>query len=209
MTDTQTGAALLRNILIDPADDAARLVYADWLTENGEPGRAEYVRWQVGIVQGGGNCVSHVGSESPTRRLYRPWMLAELDALPLTDPWEAEYRRGFIEVLHCTCAEFVAHAADLFACQPITGVRLVDKAAAETDGKWGLYRSPQKPNAYQALAGHVLPSDVWELLERAPDTTFRSWKFFESRELASGALSAACVRLGRRRAGLPADAAAA
>ncbi|TXI06506.1 MAG: TIGR02996 domain-containing protein [Rhizobium sp.] len=34
---TSDGAALLAAILADPADDTARLVYADWLQEHGEP----------------------------------------------------------------------------------------------------------------------------------------------------------------------------
>jgi uncharacterized protein (TIGR02996 family) len=37
----------LSAICADPADDTARLVYADWLQENGEPERAEFIRVQV------------------------------------------------------------------------------------------------------------------------------------------------------------------
>jgi uncharacterized protein (TIGR02996 family) len=40
-------AALLRAILVDPADDAPRLVLADWLDENGEPERAEFIRLDI------------------------------------------------------------------------------------------------------------------------------------------------------------------
>lgn len=39
--------ALLAAILSDPADDLPRLIYADWLNENGESERAEFVRVQV------------------------------------------------------------------------------------------------------------------------------------------------------------------
>ena len=41
MTDHQ---ALLAAVLAAPDDDAPRLVYADWLDENGEPERAEFIR---------------------------------------------------------------------------------------------------------------------------------------------------------------------
>ena len=41
MTD---GDALLRAVLLDPADDAPRLVYADWLDDQGDPERAEFIR---------------------------------------------------------------------------------------------------------------------------------------------------------------------
>src|SRR6516164_9385292 len=37
---------LFRTILAQPADDAPRLVYADWLEEHGEPERAEFIRLQ-------------------------------------------------------------------------------------------------------------------------------------------------------------------
>ena len=44
MTD---GEVLFRNILTDPADDLARLVYADWLNEHDQPERAEFIRLGV------------------------------------------------------------------------------------------------------------------------------------------------------------------
>jgi uncharacterized protein (TIGR02996 family) len=37
---------------IATGDDTARLVYADWLDENGDPRRAEYVRFQVCRLSG-------------------------------------------------------------------------------------------------------------------------------------------------------------
>lgn len=37
----------LRSICAEPEDDTVRLVYADWLEENGEPERAEFIRIQV------------------------------------------------------------------------------------------------------------------------------------------------------------------
>lgn len=43
MTD---GDRLLRSILAAPDDDAPRLIYADWLEENGQTDRAEFIRVQ-------------------------------------------------------------------------------------------------------------------------------------------------------------------
>src|SRR5687768_5571910 len=43
MTD---GDALLAAILANPDDDTPRLVYADWLQENGDDTRAEFIRLQ-------------------------------------------------------------------------------------------------------------------------------------------------------------------
>src|SRR5690349_5354630 len=44
---TSEAADLLAAVLADPEDDAPRLVYADWLDENGQPERAAFIRLQV------------------------------------------------------------------------------------------------------------------------------------------------------------------
>src|SRR5262249_53512138 len=43
--------ALLAAIWANPHEDAARLVYADWLQENGQPERAEFIRVQCELAQ--------------------------------------------------------------------------------------------------------------------------------------------------------------
>jgi uncharacterized protein (TIGR02996 family) len=47
------GDALLAAILAHPGEDTPRLMYADWLDENGEPARAEFIRVQVAIARPG------------------------------------------------------------------------------------------------------------------------------------------------------------
>lgn len=42
--------AFLRDIAANPDDDATRLIYADWLDENGDPARAEFIRVQIGLA---------------------------------------------------------------------------------------------------------------------------------------------------------------
>lgn len=44
MTDRET---LMASIIANPADDAPRLVFADWLEEHGQPERAEFIRLQI------------------------------------------------------------------------------------------------------------------------------------------------------------------
>jgi uncharacterized protein (TIGR02996 family) len=52
MTATDpTYAALLAGVLAAPEDDVPRLVAADWLEENGEPERAEFIRCQIEILR--------------------------------------------------------------------------------------------------------------------------------------------------------------
>src|SRR6476619_554029 len=44
-------AALLAAIRAAPADDAPRLIYADWLDEHGRPERAEFIRVQCELAR--------------------------------------------------------------------------------------------------------------------------------------------------------------
>src|SRR5262245_319064 len=41
--------ALEEAVIVDAEDDAPRLVYADWLEENGDPDRATVIRTQVAL----------------------------------------------------------------------------------------------------------------------------------------------------------------
>src|SRR4051794_24990097 len=48
---TMDQSALLRAGCDEPDDDVHRLVYADWLVENGEPERAEFIRTQIELAK--------------------------------------------------------------------------------------------------------------------------------------------------------------
>jgi uncharacterized protein (TIGR02996 family) len=48
---TETERSLLDAVLENPDDDLPRLVYADYLDENGDPKRAEFIRAQIVISQ--------------------------------------------------------------------------------------------------------------------------------------------------------------
>ena len=49
---TNDEAGLIAAIRDDVADDAVRLVYADWLDEHGRADQAELIRVQVAIARG-------------------------------------------------------------------------------------------------------------------------------------------------------------
>jgi uncharacterized protein (TIGR02996 family) len=57
-----TTKALLATIIANPQDDTARLVYADWLQENGDEDRAEFIRVQCALAQ------KRLPAGSPPRR---------------------------------------------------------------------------------------------------------------------------------------------
>src|SRR5829696_2422509 len=82
--------ALLAAIRAAPADDAPRLVYADWLDEHGHPERAQLIRVQCELARTG----------DPALRRREADLLAEHhDALagPLAAPHlRFRFDRGFI-----------------------------------------------------------------------------------------------------------------
>src|SRR5215217_3370403 len=90
--------ALLTAIGEHPEEDTPRLMYADWLEENGQPERADFVRNQVEL--------GRVGLDDPARRElvvknvyylnnFVPQWKAELPRLPGIE-W-GDFNRGLIE----------------------------------------------------------------------------------------------------------------
>ena len=98
--DMSTGDALLAAIAANPDDDLVRLVYADYLEENGDPDRAELIRVQIELT--------HLPEDDPTwletdgrRKLLLAanrtrWLGDRLKVAPNT-AWV--YRRGFPDQL--------------------------------------------------------------------------------------------------------------
>lgn len=92
MNQTAQGQALLAAILDNPADDLRRLVYADWLEEEGQTERAEFIRMQVKLArsdayierQGGIVGAAAVQADRLRREIERqvdqgelPWLVPE------------------------------------------------------------------------------------------------------------------------------------
>lgn len=113
--------AFLRDILAHPDDDAPRLIFADWLEEQGDAGsvaRAEFIRIQCSLA--GDNppdqqraqlhrCQQQILEEwgkvwvRPIRRLVQTW----------------EFHRGFIDEVSMSPEVFLARADQLFRRAPI------------------------------------------------------------------------------------------
>jgi uncharacterized protein (TIGR02996 family) len=92
---TDIRAALRAAIEDAPEDDLPRLAYADWLEENGDPERAEFIRVQIELARGGLSEERRVGLRSRERELllaHRPRWDAELPAGLAAG---CDYERGF------------------------------------------------------------------------------------------------------------------
>src|SRR5262245_4164447 len=107
-----------------PDEDGPRLIYADWLDEQGDP-RGEFVRVQIALAR------------LPEYDRRRPELLrAERDLLTLYGDLWAEpfrglatgpvFRRGFVNEVKVTARQFLAHPQDLFRAGPVRHLHLLD-----------------------------------------------------------------------------------
>ena len=215
-------AALLRAVLEDPADDAVRLVYSDWLEEHGQPLRAEFIRVQIqvaelrlGLATGASEeelakdsfyqalrqrerkLLGSVLAEGVTCNGYR-WS-EPLHDLEIQVGYfrHEDFRRGFLAAVGLRRDHLLTHAAELFASHPFTEVRLSDCSPA----------TPALGRPYwrcgSTFLPHDIPSPVFRYLANADPERIDPFVRYPSQELALADLSRACVLFGREQAGLP------
>jgi uncharacterized protein (TIGR02996 family) len=114
--------AFLRDILDAPEDDVPRLVYADWLEEQGDAERAEFIRVQIELARPG-----PVAARAALERRERELLEAHGDEwaaplAPLVSEWV--FRRGFVDEVHAGARAFLAETGRLFALAPLRHLRL-------------------------------------------------------------------------------------
>jgi uncharacterized protein (TIGR02996 family) len=204
----------VRRICLEPNCDTARLVFADWLDEHGERARARYIRRSVlGLPYAEGPGPAPVWNDAVARLVG-----CRTHAEAHRAGWSWQWRRGFVETLTGTFAGLIAHAPAIFAGCPVTrfvpqpeirrhpGRRSPSRPEPldfETGWGWAIPLPADRDRPFRTgSVPYDIPADVFECLpEPGPDTP--GGVGWPSREEALGALAAACVRYGRRRAGLP------
>jgi uncharacterized protein (TIGR02996 family) len=133
--------AFLQAILEDP-EDAPRLIYADWLEDNGHPERAEFIRTQVERerLAPGDPALARLTARAeqllclhweewvgPLRDAAgKTWY--DVDPVWLHQPYHPDalrrFRRGFVEGLSLNARVFVERAPELFRLAPLRRLRL-------------------------------------------------------------------------------------
>jgi uncharacterized protein (TIGR02996 family) len=114
--------ALLASVLHAPDEDAPRLVFADWLDEHGEAPRADFIRTQLEFHK--------LESYDPRWGAVATRMRDLL--LDYSEEWRLRFvsrcwqrfRRGFVECVGLSAAQFLEHADALFAATPLRELRL-------------------------------------------------------------------------------------
>lgn len=93
----ETGKALFEAVLQSPHDDAPRLVYADWLYENGQPERAEFIQTQCALNSGDLEPGQRAELQLREHQLLSQhgWDWAEAEIGHEVSQWV--YRRGMVE----------------------------------------------------------------------------------------------------------------
>ena len=127
--------AFIAAIVASPADDTPRLVFADWLEENGRPDRAELIRLQcrlepdrerfddAAVNELHRQVVQLLRSSWPGHVSFRDqedrWFAAA-SGLPWDSPnLTTEWRRGFVETVGLHAGNFVRYGRDVRRRYPL------------------------------------------------------------------------------------------
>ena len=125
-----TAADFLRAIRADPDADAVRLAYADWLEDDGDADRAEFIRVQCALAE---------RPDDGALRKRERRLLAE---------------HGSDSQIYYFAANALSRAGDVGAAEPLIDAALVD---ARTRGSLGGFRLASAFRAHAALLQGALP----------------------------------------------------
>jgi|GEM_PF-2621659 len=107
----------------DPEDDLPRLVYADWLEEQGDP-RGEFIRLQVQHAALPEYDPARVRLEGRARQLLDAHIHTWTKPIG-AKVQDLKFRRGFVESLTMRAKAFVERGEEVFQSTPIRWLRLV------------------------------------------------------------------------------------
>jgi uncharacterized protein (TIGR02996 family) len=114
--------AFVRDVIENPEDNAPRLIYADWLEENGDPARAELIRLQILEWKMTGDKWGPSPYSRRIMELFRPnrdrWVREELPGW-LHKEHYIGFRRGFAEGVGTTALRLVQKAEELWRAAPV------------------------------------------------------------------------------------------
>ncbi len=118
--------AFLERIREKPADDGPRLIFADWLDEQGDS-RGEFIRLQCALATLSADDPERLSLDDRERILLdtheSEWTK---DLRDLAVGWE--FHRGLIDAILVDTTRFVERGTDLFRLAPIRRVRFLNAA---------------------------------------------------------------------------------
>jgi len=117
-------------------------------------------------------------------------------------PSWVEYSRGYISAITLSADDFERHAEAIFRRVPVERVTLSDKRPYWNGGGYCWYDHERGNHSQSVPATANIPRDLFNGLSRVKYQLNR-WESFASEPVAHAALSAALVKVGRQRTGLP------
>lgn len=196
-----TRDSLLRAILDDPHDVDLRLVFADFLSDNGQEDRGDFIRVECDIAricEGNRTGKPEPDAERLDSLIARQSELMQniwetggwFDPLPKHLISDCVHRRGFVEEVYCSLADWREYGPSLMRSQPLLRVTLSDrkpeKAAPTVWTWWTVNYASERENADD------LPKDVFLLLPEGDRNNMR-FVDYSSEQLALNALSDALL----------------
>jgi uncharacterized protein (TIGR02996 family) len=116
--------AFLDDIAANPEDDGPRLVYADWLTDNDQPHRAEFIRLQCRLAS-----MDELDPERlPLEQREDDFLFVYRYQWPPLPAWARmihnAFRRGFLDRTSMTAADLLKRGPAIFDKAPITDLEI-------------------------------------------------------------------------------------
>lgn len=216
MNAAAEAAGLLDDIVRNPRDRTARLVYADWLEEFGTPDQAHlasFIRRQVlsfETVRLDAGCryvEGQSGSGAFAPPDARPWAVSfhcpvGVDSCTIAG--------GFVEEAFCSAAAWRSFGPRLVREHPLSLVVVAtykpvvpNRAAGVFGWERSTTRLADMPQSFSISATSYVPADVWALLPPAGRhrwaggldgaLLFPGWALYRSAALAEAALSDALL----------------
>jgi len=163
MTDQD---AILEAVFAAPADDAPRLVYADWLDENGHPEQAEFIRQHIELFRTPDEDYVRLARAATLEASWNHFKIELMESLPHTEVRLDLYARGLPEHEHPVLADqFLLDAPRWWPVFPVRKLVLA---------RWIGRAWPVSQCAYLTrvtdltLAGDRIETDVARLLINSP-----------------------------------------
>ncbi len=210
---------MLAAIRAAPAEDAPRLVYADWLEEHGDPGHAKLIRVQCAQAAGtlkckrrGRRCGRCVACHEETwagiyvlSRGPHGWIGTTRDRPDLSDD-RMVFRRGFPEVVRCFSGHWLKSGPGIVRENPVGRVVFWDKTPEPSQADGSRRRNPRRvvfrDGSVHSGPGRI-PFEFWRIISsRYAKRGLLAWRAWDSPEGAVEDVSRAAILWAETEAGL-------
>ncbi len=223
--------SFLDEIIAHPKDDSYRLIYADWLEEHGQEGRAEFIRVQCKLAKTPIRGVKSILQEISALRCRERFLLNK-ERVPVLGRrsklrkghWTSQayrwmpysilantewctFRRGFVESVEVSLSDWLSYGPAMCKEAPLRRVKIADIVSMglikEIDGLFYMFRRTLDRVCLGSYRPHLLA--IYDLIQSEAFPTphnFPYSKGFTTHCKARNALNKACLLWARQGARL-------